>query len=310
MSSIAKRPDGSWRARYRDAAGREHSKHHARKVDAQRWLDEATAGIVTGQWVDPRGGRITFREYAETWRDSQVHRPSSAAHVETMLRRHAYPVLGDLPLSSIVPSKVQAWVKGMTLAPSTVGVVHGIVAGIFRAAVRDRRIATNPCEGTRLPKHQRARVEPLTLEQVVALADAAPPSWRAAVLLGAGAGLRNGEMLGLTLDRVDFLRRSLLVDQQLVTVQGREPFLGPPKTAASVRSVPSPASCWMSWPGTWSWSARTACSSLAPRAGRCDGQRSVRCGDRWSSAPDSRSARGITTSATTTRPCSSDTGRA
>ena len=43
MSSTAKRPDGSWRARYRDPAGREPSKHHAWKVDAQRWLDEATA---------------------------------------------------------------------------------------------------------------------------------------------------------------------------------------------------------------------------------------------------------------------------
>ncbi len=240
MSSIAKRPDGSWRARYRDAAGREHSKHHARKVDAQRWLDEATAGLVTGQWVDPRGGRITFKEYAETWRAVQVHRPSSAAHVETMLRRHAYPVLGDLALASIVPSKVQAWVKGMTLAPSTVGVVHGIVAGIFRAAVRDRRIATNPCEGTKLPRKQPVRVEPLSLEQVVALTRVAPPAWRAAVVLGAGAGLRNGEMLGLTLDRVDFLRRTLLVDRQLVTVAGQAPAFGPPKTSASVRTIPLP----------------------------------------------------------------------
>jgi len=48
MASIAKRPDGRWRARYRDDAGREHSKHFARKVDAQRWLDEVTASVVTG----------------------------------------------------------------------------------------------------------------------------------------------------------------------------------------------------------------------------------------------------------------------
>ncbi len=35
MASIAKRPDGRWRARYRDAAGAERSRHFARKVDAQ-----------------------------------------------------------------------------------------------------------------------------------------------------------------------------------------------------------------------------------------------------------------------------------
>jgi hypothetical protein len=37
-----------------------------------------------------------------------VHRPSTRAHVETQLRRHAYPVLGDRPLSSVRPSDVQA----------------------------------------------------------------------------------------------------------------------------------------------------------------------------------------------------------
>ena len=86
-------------------------KHFARKVDAQRWLDEVTASVVTGQYVDPKAGRMTFEEYAERWRAAQVHRPSSQAHVETMLRRHAYPTLGSRPLSSILPSDVQAWVK-------------------------------------------------------------------------------------------------------------------------------------------------------------------------------------------------------
>jgi hypothetical protein len=107
MASIKKRPDGQWRARYRDGSGREHARHFDRKVDGQRWLDEVTAAVVTGQYVDPRAGRITFKEYAEAWRVVQVHRPSSAVHVETMLRRHAYPVLGDRPLADIRPSDVQ-----------------------------------------------------------------------------------------------------------------------------------------------------------------------------------------------------------
>jgi Phage integrase central domain len=156
MASIARRPDGQWRARYRDAAGKEHSKHFARKTDAQRWLDEVTTAVVTGQYVDPRSGRVTFREYAELWRSAQVHRPSTQEHVEERLRRrrHVYPVLGDPPLSSIRPSHIQAWVKSLTeqLAPSTAVVVHRIVSSIFRAAVRDRVIAYSPCDGIKLPK--------------------------------------------------------------------------------------------------------------------------------------------------------------
>jgi hypothetical protein len=49
MASIKKRSDGRWRARYRDETDREHARHFARKLDAQRWLDEVTASIVTGQ---------------------------------------------------------------------------------------------------------------------------------------------------------------------------------------------------------------------------------------------------------------------
>jgi len=242
VASIAKRPDGRWRARYRDAAGKEHSKHFDRKTDAQRWLDEVTAAIVTGQYVDPRSGRITFREYAERWRATQVHRLTTQDYIEGNLRRNAYPVLGDKPLSSIRPSEVQAWVKGMTdrLAPSTVGVVHGVVSGIFRVAVRDRLIVANPCDRTRLPKTTPSRVEPLPVETVHALADAVPARYRALVILAAGSGMCQGECLGLTVDRFDFLRRVVHVDRQLVTVTGRPSFLTAPKTAASVRTIPLP----------------------------------------------------------------------
>ena len=57
-----------WRARYVDDTGTEHAKGFGRKADAQQWLDEFTAAVVTGQYVDPKAGQITFRDYAERWR--------------------------------------------------------------------------------------------------------------------------------------------------------------------------------------------------------------------------------------------------
>jgi len=59
MASISKRTDGRWRACYRDDAGRELARHFGRKVDAQRWLDETIASIVTGAYVAPNAGRCT-----------------------------------------------------------------------------------------------------------------------------------------------------------------------------------------------------------------------------------------------------------
>ena len=242
MSSIQKRPNGKWRARYHDPTGKERSKHFERKADAQRFLDEMTTSIVSGQYVDPKAGRITVKEYAEDWRKRQVHRPSTQDYHETMLRRHVYPSLGDKGLSSVMPSDIQAWVKRISndLQPSTVGVLHGILSGILRAAVADRRIPSNPCEGTRLPKAEKKLVEPNKTSEIHALEQAMPDRFRALVTLAAGTGMRQGECFGLTVDRIDFLRRTVRVDRQLVIPKGAEPTFGPPKTRASVRTIPLP----------------------------------------------------------------------
>ena len=72
MASIKKRPDGRWRARYRDESGKEHARHFNRKIDAQRWLDEVTTSLVTGQYVSPDAGRITFAQYFAEWSERQV----------------------------------------------------------------------------------------------------------------------------------------------------------------------------------------------------------------------------------------------
>ncbi|MDE0775551.1 MAG: tyrosine-type recombinase/integrase [Nocardioides sp.] len=236
---IQKLTSGKWQARHRPVAGgKQVARNFTRKVDAARWLDEQKAAVITGQYVDPKAGQITFKAYAEQWRAAQVHRTSSQAHVETMLRRHAYPTLGERPLSSILPSQVQAWVKSLELAPKTVGVAHSIVSSVFKAAVRDRRILANPCEGTKLPEVTRARVVPPSTEQVEKLRAAMPERLRALVVFAAGTGMRQGEVLGVTVDRLQMLRREVLVDRQLVTQVGGPPVLGPPKTKASVRTIP------------------------------------------------------------------------
>ena len=67
-----------------------------------------------------------------------------------------------------------------------------------------------------------------------------PERYRALVTLVAGTGLRQGEIFGLTIDRIDFLRRQLTVDRQLITMPDRAPYLAPPETQASVRVVPLP----------------------------------------------------------------------
>lgn len=241
--TIDRRDNGRWRARWREyPGGPQKSRTFDRKLDAQRFLDSVRGDLVKGAYVDPDAGRVTFQEFAEEWRTMQAHRPSTAAQCETYLRRHAYPALGRRALADIRPSHIQAWVREVSqhLAPGTVETVYRWVASVMKAAVLDRRIAVSPCVGVTLPRREPSRIEPLTADQVEALGLAMAPRYSALVTTLAGSGLRSGEAFGLTVDRVDFLRRTLTVDRQLVGVAAGIPRFGPPKTEASWRTIPLP----------------------------------------------------------------------
>lgn len=118
--------------------------------------------------------------------------------------------------------------------------IYRHVSAVMKSAVGDRRIATSPCAGVSVPKPKRVKVVPLATASVTALADRVPARYRALITVAAATGLRQGEIFGLTVDRVDFLRRSLTVDRQLVSVAGAAPVFGPPKTDAGFRTVPLP----------------------------------------------------------------------
>lgn len=81
---------------------------------------------------------------------------------------------------------------------------------------------------------------PLTVDQVLALVEAMPERYRAMILLIAGTGLRQGEVLGLTMDRVDMTKRKLIVDRQMTRVKDGQPIFGQPKTLTSHREIPLP----------------------------------------------------------------------
>jgi integrase len=239
MASIKKRDNGQWRARYRDDAGKEHARHFARKVDAQRWLDEVITSVVTGQYVDPKAGLTTVADYAQQWQVAQLWRATTARRVEKDLRVHILPTLGSRPLASVQTSDMQGLVKAWpaTLAPSSARVVYATVRTLFRAAVEDRLINSSPCTSrVRLP---RAGHNTLTIPDpavVLAIADHLPAHHRAVVYVSAGLGLRPGEVFGLKASDVDFLRRSVTVQHQLD--EGRR--LVPLKTDGSYRVVPLP----------------------------------------------------------------------
>ncbi|MBS2939575.1 site-specific integrase [Nocardioides sp. J2M5] len=238
MASIKKRPNGKYRARYRDPAGRERAKHFDRKADAQAWLDAETAGMVRGDWIDPRHGKLTFAEWFADWSARQVWADGT---LEAAQQAAASVPFGSLPMRQILRSHAEAWVKSMadTLAPSTTKMRYNYVHMAFRAAVRDKVIREAPTDGVRLPKAPRAEVAMvIPTPQQVALAreSSHDPTFVGFVAVCAYAGLRLGEAAGLQVGDVDYLRREIRVRRQVQGKTRTDTKIVPPK-AGSARTV-------------------------------------------------------------------------
>lgn len=240
MAHIQKRGPRRFLASYVGPDGRRRSKTFERKLDAERFLASQTVDMLGGRWIDPNAGRDTFGAYAEAWVRTRPIRDSTRQRYAGYLAHTGE--LAPLALADLRPSVMREWQAALSrrVAKSTARTIRGVVAAILKSAVVDRLVAVSPLDGVPLPpRPDRQLVRPYPVERVLALRDAITPRYAAAIILGAGTGLRRGEAFGLTVDRVDFLRREITVDRQLVRSDHGRPVFGPPKTAASVRVVPA-----------------------------------------------------------------------
>jgi integrase len=233
-----------WRARYVDDEGHERSKQFARKVDAQRWLDnEITAKLATGTYVAPEAGKVTVRAVYKSWAAAQGHiTPRTAAIRQGAWTNRVEPVWGDVAVVDVKPSSVRAWVAKMasdeTTGPATIENAFGVLRQVMGAALEDNRIPRNPCLGVQLPKRQHADRGYLTHAQVGALA-AAVECLPEVVRFLAYTGLRWGEMAALRVGDFDMLRRRVNVSRSVTEFNG---LLWSTPKSWERRSVPFPAS--------------------------------------------------------------------
>ena len=239
--NIQRRPDGKWRARYRDASHREHARHFPRKRDAERWLASQEVAIARGEWVDPTLSKITIGEWLPQWLARQVQlKPTTMVRYEVALRRQILPRWEFVSLAKITHSDVSSWVHSLTdegLAPATVRYAHRVLSLALTAAVRDGRLVRNVAEGVPLPRVVGKPKRFLTHDQVQALAEACAP-YGTLIKVLAYAGLRWGELVALTTRRVDLKRRRIEVVEAITEVHGRV-IVGTTKTHQR-RSVPIP----------------------------------------------------------------------
>lgn len=240
MSTVSKRGD-RWRARYRDADGKQHERTFTHQRDAKSWLREVTAAQVTGTYVDPVRARVNLEGFYADWSQRQIWASGTVKAMDLAMRGCTYT---DVPFGKLRRSHVEAWVKRMSvdgLAPGTIKTRFNNVHAVMRAAMLDKMIGSDPMADITLPRQRRSEhaMSIPTPETVGAILEASEPWMQTFVSLCAFGGLRLGEASAVQAGDFDFLRRKLTVRRQVQRAGAGLVEITPPKYG-SERDVPMP----------------------------------------------------------------------
>jgi integrase len=185
--------------------------------------------------------RATFAEFVETWTNRVIDllKPSTAKVMTSHLRFHLVPTFRPLRLDEIGQEQVQMFVGKLAKGRSrhTILNVLGTLASVLKMARKwgyavagfQQSDLVIPCSKPGKP----ARF--FTAEQMRSILSLASEPWYTIFALAAMTALRPGEVLGLSMDDLDFEQRLIFVRRS-----AWYSHLISPKSARSVAPVPMP----------------------------------------------------------------------
>ena len=235
-STIDRRDNGRYRARYLGPDNRWRSKTFDRKLDAERWLRTSLATLDRGEWIDPVMGRTRLAQVAERWLATIAPlKPKTRANYESLLRVHVLVAFGEWELRRVDRLAVREWLAALQakgMSSSRVRQARQVLVSILELAVEAGHIAGNPAKGLKVVGGERREMLHLDAGQVADLAKAAEDLQSGSgtlVLVLAYGGLRWGEAVALRRGRCDLLRSRLHIRESMAEVSGDLHF-GPTKT--------------------------------------------------------------------------------
>ncbi|MFT9771806.1 tyrosine-type recombinase/integrase [Brevibacterium casei] len=243
MASIQKTPSGRWQVRYKDTTGKHRAKTLRRKVDAQAFLHEVQNSIAGGSYIAAERGAVDVPTWVQQHLDARADLGVTTRNrTQGIIATHVTPKWSEVRLSGVEHADVQVWVKELLDSGQSVRSARKIVnvlSASMEAAVRDKRIHNNPCQGVKFPKVAPKSKIFLDAKQVEQLAAATVDDRQELIVyVLAYCGLRWGELAGLRVQDFDPLRRRLNIEQTIVDDNGKT-LMKPPKDH-EIRSVPVP----------------------------------------------------------------------
>jgi integrase len=146
-----------------------------------------------------------------------------------------------MPISAVTETTIAKWVKQLEGSGKTISNKHGFVSGAFNAAVRAGVMASNPCQGRRLPHTRVEETVFLTPDEFRLLRDHIERErWKNLATWLVTTGMRFSEATALSPADIDTDAKTCRIDKAWKYSGDYKPKIGPPKTKRSILTISLP----------------------------------------------------------------------
>lgn len=215
-------------------------------------LRQITAEIDAKTYVAPC--KLSISEWMSIWaQDYLVGVKASTAYLyRRTIELYINPHLGHIRLDALNAHAVQHFYNELAkpskpdaapLSAKSIKNIHGVLHKALQQAVLLNYIRYNPTTACVLPKIVKKEIHPLTDQQTAQLLNLLKGSkYEIPLTVDLFTGLREGELLGLMWDCVDFEKGTILINKQLRRSQrkGGTYYFSPPKNNKSRTLTPAP----------------------------------------------------------------------
>ena len=228
--TIRQRKDGTWEGRYtvgRDpGTGKQIQKSVYGKTqkEVRQKLQQITSSIDEGIYTEP--SKMTVTQWLKVWHAEYLGgvKQATVAHYKSHIETNIKPHIGAVKLSALKPHHVQALYNKLLrsddnpkgLSAKTIKNLHGVLHKAMKQAVMLGYIKVNPTDACVLPRVEKKEVAFIEQDGVKALLKAIEGHrFEKVYKVDLFTGMRQGEILGLTWDCVDFDSGILTINKQL-----------------------------------------------------------------------------------------------
>jgi len=194
------------------------------------------------QMLANEGKFIPLNEFLDRWLEeyaknyvapkTYIKYKDSLKHVRKAFPSHTLQQLNTFELQKFFNQLSQ------TLSQASVRKIYSVLNNALKTAIKWNMLKENPLEFVKLPqKYEEKKIKVWDIETVKKfLEDIKDEKIHTAVTLALHAGLRAGEICGLTWDNVDFEKKCIHIKQALQKI-GKEIIIKPPKSKTSIRTI-------------------------------------------------------------------------